>query len=195
MPSSESSRYSTLIVVTGLLQIMIVPVFLNHDVVIIRKYELRKMLDIVTRHQCGELWLVPRKPRTPYPPLSSETNNSLAILIRLVNDPIVKGFDLSKVKQFNTGAAPLSPQVIEKLSQQFPDAVIKQHWGMTESTSCITATPVSLLHNRYAYTVGTIVSSTTIKIVSPETGEEVGLDIPGEVSSSFRSVNIHNDNF
>jgi len=186
MPSSESSRYSTLIIVTGLLQIMIVPIFLNQDVVIIRKFELRKMLAIVTRHQCEELWLVPRTPRTHYPPLSSKSNNPLAILIRLVNDPIVKKFDSSKVKQFNTGAAPLSPQVIEKLSQQFPASVIKQHWGMTESTSCITATPVSLLHNRNAHTVGTIVSNTTIKIVSPETGEEVGLDMPGEVSSSSR---------
>ncbi|KAN0105865.1 4-coumarate-CoA ligase 2 [Hyaloscypha variabilis] len=137
--------------ITGLLQIMIVPVFLNQDVVIIRKFELRKMLGIVTRHQCEELWLVP------------------PILIRLVNDPVVKKFDLSKVKQFNTGAAPLSPQVIEKLSQQFPAAVIKQHWGMTGSTSCITVTPVNLLHNRNAHTVGTIVSNTTIKIVSPET--------------------------
>lgn len=101
----------------------------------------------------------------------------------MVNDPVVRKYDLGNVVQFNTGAAPLPPRIIEKLTVQFPHVVIKQHWGMTESTSCITATPVALLENMYAHTVGTIVSSTTIKIINPETDKEVGLDESGEVRS------------
>jgi 4-coumarate--CoA ligase len=155
--------------------------------VIILKFSLPNVLTIVTRYQCEELSLVPRTFKASHVQ-SFHAKYRPAILIRMVNDPVVKKYDLGHVTQFNTGAAPLSFQIIETLTEQFPHAVIKQHWGMTESTSCITATPVALLENIYAHTVGTVVSSTTIKIVDPETGHEVGPDKPGGVSSILRPI-------
>lgn len=121
-----------------------------------------------------------------------------AILIRLINEPLVPKYNLKHIKQFNTGAAPLSPEVIQKLAGKFPGVGIKQGWGMTESTSCITSTPPELLHYRYAHTVGVAVPNTVLKIVNPETGEEVGANVPGEVRCrrlfypyKYYKINLH----
>lgn len=53
---------------------------------------------------------------------------------------------------------------------------------MTESTSCITSTPSKFLSPRFAHTVGTAVPNTVLKIVDVETGKELGINSPGEVS-------------
>lgn len=100
----------------------------------------------------------------------------------MVNDPLVGQCNLHHVAQFNTGAAPLSPEIIQKLAKKFPTAGIKQGWGMTESTSCITSTPSKFLSPRFAHTVGTAVPNTVLKIVEVETGKELGINSPGEVS-------------
>ncbi|KIW93068.1 uncharacterized protein Z519_05673 [Cladophialophora bantiana CBS 173.52] len=67
-----------------------------------------------------------------------------ALLIRLVNDPIAAGYDLELVKQFNTGAAPLAQEIIDKLAKRFPHVAIRQARGMTENTSALTLTPPAL---------------------------------------------------
>lgn len=100
----------------------------------------------------------------------------------MVNDPLVGQYNLHHVTQFNTGAAPLSPEIIQKLAKKFPTAGIKQGWGMTESTSCITSTPPKFLSPRFAHTVGTAVPNTVLKIVDVETGKELGINSPGEAS-------------
>lgn len=109
-----------------------------------------------------------------------EITESAAILIRLINDQMVKSYNLP-ISQINTGAAPLTPKVIQKLAKQFPHVAIRQGWGMTESCSCITSTPPELQTWDYAGTVGTVVANTTIKVVDPESGKELGFGAPGEV--------------
>ena len=52
---------------------------------------------------------------------------------------------------------------------------------MTESTSCITATPKEFVNFIHAHTVGKIVGSTQVKIIDVETGEELGHGKLGEV--------------
>ena len=54
---------------------------------------------------------------------------------------------------------------------------------MTESCSCITAHPQDKYDYKYAHAVGTIVASTEVKIIDPD-GKELGLNQPGEVSTS-----------
>lgn len=104
------------------------------------------------------------------------------MLIRLLNEPAVQRYDLSHVKQFDTGAAPLSEQIVAKLSQKFPDVAIRQSWGMTESTSALTTTPPGLDSWENATKVGKLVPGTEIKVVDPDTGKVLGIDEPGEVS-------------
>lgn len=112
--------------------------------------------------------------------------NTTALLIRLLNDPIAREYDLSFVKQFNTGAAPLPEQVVAKLAAMFPRVCLRQAWGMTESTSCLTITPPDLATWANATTVGMVAPGTQLRIVDPDTGNEVGFDQPGEVRHAMQ---------
>jgi 4-coumarate--CoA ligase len=85
------------------------------------------------------------------------------------------------VVQFNTGAAPLAEQIIAQLSARFPRVAIRQAWGMTESTSCLTVTPPGLATWDNATKVGKIVAGTEIRIVDPQTKKDVAVGESGEV--------------
>jgi 4-coumarate--CoA ligase len=126
-------------------------------------FTMESMLDTVVEHQISELLLVP------------------PILIRLLRDPKVKQYDLSHLRRFSSGAAPLSSEVIQELQRRFPTTGFKQGYGMTESCSCITAHPLEKSTYEYANRVGTIVANTEVKIVSPETGDELGYNESGEI--------------
>lgn len=100
-----------------------------------------------------------------------------------MNDTEVAGYDLSCVKQFNTGAAPLATEVIAKLAQKYPGVAIRQAWGMTESCGCLTVTPRDSMTYDNAQFVGKAVPGTTLKVIDPESGRQLGFGEVGEVSS------------
>ncbi|KAH7012946.1 hypothetical protein EDB80DRAFT_638627 [Ilyonectria destructans] len=149
--------------ITGLVHLLHLPIVLGQDVVVMSKFDMKRMLDTVVKYTCNELWVVP------------------PILIRLLNDSIVHEYDISFVNQFNTGAAPLAEQVIVQLSARFPRVAIRQAWGMTESTSCLTVTPPGLTTWSNATKVGKIVPGTEIRIVDPETKKDLAVDQSGEL--------------
>jgi 4-coumarate--CoA ligase len=148
--------------ITGLVHILHMPLLLNAEVYMLPSFSMDSMLDVIAKYRIEELLLVP------------------PILIRLVRDPIVNNYDLSCVKAFFSGAAPLSREIIEQLRDRFPGTGIKQGYGMTESCSCITTTTSKHIDWAYAHTAGTICASTQIKIVD-EDGNELGIDQPGEI--------------
>lgn len=125
-------------------------------------FTMKDMLDTVVSYQLSELLLVP------------------PILIRLVRDPLVDQYDLSHIRRFSSGAAPLSEEIIQLLQKKFPHTGFKQGYGMTESCSCITAHPPDRYDYKYAHAVGTIVASTEVKIIDPD-GTELGINQPGEL--------------
>jgi 4-coumarate--CoA ligase len=130
----------------------------------VRKFSMSALLEAVTKHQITELLLVP------------------PILIRFVRDPIVDMYDLSHVRVFASGAAPLAKEIIHQLSRKFPKAGIKQGYGMTETCACLTATQVQDCNWTNAHSVGKLVPSTTIKIVDPEDSDkELPDGVPGEI--------------
>lgn len=148
--------------ITGLVHALHLPVLLNATVIMLPAFTMKSMLDVVVEYQLRELLLVP------------------PILIRMVRDPIVDNYDLSFLRRFSSGAAPLSAEIIQQLKEKFPQTGFKQGYGMTESCSCITAHPPELFDFKNAHTVGTICASTTVKIVK-EDGTEAGIGEPGEI--------------
>jgi 4-coumarate--CoA ligase len=126
-------------------------------------FTMQSMLETVVQYQISELLLVP------------------PLLIRLLRDPIVSQYDLSHVRKFSSGAAPLSSEIIEELKRRFPGRGFKQGYGMTESCSCITAHTHEQATYEYAQRVGTIVANTEVRIVDVETGRELGYNEPGEI--------------
>lgn len=148
--------------ITGLVHALHLPALINAEVIMLPSFTMRSMLDTVVEYQLKELLLVP------------------PILIRLVRDPIVDEYDLSFLRRFSSGAAPLSEEIIQLLKKKFPQTGFKQGYGMTESCSCITAHPPSLYDYKNAHAVGTVVASTTVKIVKDD-GTEAGIGEPGEI--------------
>lgn len=69
---------------------------------------MKDLLDTVVKHQLRELLLVP------------------PILIRLVRDPLVDKYDLSCLRRFSTGAAPLAEEILQLLKKKFPRTEFKQ---------------------------------------------------------------------
>ncbi|EMC95754.1 hypothetical protein BAUCODRAFT_71669 [Baudoinia panamericana UAMH 10762] len=148
--------------ITGLVHVLHLPVLLNAEVIMLPSFSMESMLETVCEYQIPELLLVP------------------PILIRMVRDPVVDKYDLSFLRRFSSGAAPLSEEIIQLLQKKFPQTGFKQGYGMTESCSCITAHPFWLYDYRYAHAVGPICASTTVKIMR-EDGTECGVGEPGEI--------------
>lgn len=149
---------------------------------------MKDLLDTVAKYQLRELLLVP------------------PILIRLVRDPLVDNYDLSCLRRFSTGAAPLSEEILHLLKKKFPQTEFKQGlvsksypgaliltcslaYGMTESCSCITAHPPERYNYKYGHTVGTICASTEIKVVDLD-GNELDVNEPGEVRADSTTQTI-----
>ena len=150
--------------ITGLVHQLHLPILLNANVYMLPSFTLPAMLDTVVEYQIQELLLVP------------------PILIRLVRDAAtVSKYNLTHLRRFSSGAAPLSAEILTLLQQKFPQTGFKQGYGMTESCSCITAHPPDKYGYDYAARVGTICASTEVRIVDPSSGRECGLDQPGEI--------------
>jgi len=148
--------------ITGLVHTLHLPILINAEVIMLPTFTMKSMLDTVVRYQIPEILLVP------------------PILIRMVRDPLVSTYDLSFLRRFSSGAAPLSEEIIKALAQKFSHTGFKQGYGMTESCSCITAHPPQYYGYEHAHAVGTVVASTTIKIVR-EDGSECPVGEPGEI--------------
>jgi acyl-CoA synthetase (AMP-forming)/AMP-acid ligase II len=150
--------------ITGLVHQLHLPVLLNANVYMLPSFTMDAMLATVQEYKLEEMLLVP------------------PILIRMVReDKTLAKYDLSSVKRFSSGAAPLSAEILDLLKKKFPGTGFKQGYGMTESCSCITAHPPEKYDYKYAARVGTVVASTEVKIVDPQTGKECGLNEPGEI--------------
>lgn len=149
--------------ITGIVHAMHLPVVINAEVIMLPAFTMPSMLDTIVKYQIKEILLVP------------------PLLIRLVRDPVVEKYDLSCIKRFSSGAAPVSDEILALLEKKFPGTGFKQGYGMTESCSCITAHPLEAQVNFLrARSVGTIVPSTEVKLIK-EDGTEAGVGEPGEI--------------
>ncbi|KAL8851949.1 MAG: hypothetical protein Q9221_003160 [Calogaya cf. arnoldii] len=148
--------------ITALNHALHLPVLLNAEVYMLPAFTMKDMLDVTVKYKIKELLIVP------------------PILIRLVRDPIVDQYDISHLRRFSTGAAPISEEIIQLLQKKFPQTKFKQGYGMTESCSCITAHPPSKYDYKYAHAVGTLIPCTEAKIIDLD-GNELGINEPGEV--------------
>lgn len=150
--------------ITGIVHQLHLPIAINANVYILPAFTMDRLLQVVTKYKIRDLLLVP------------------PILIRMVREAGLSAkYDLSHVRRFSSGAAPLPQEVLTLLQRQFPGTGFKQGYGMTESCSCIAAHPPSKYSYKYASRVGTIVASTEVRIVDPDTGRDCGLNQPGEI--------------
>jgi acyl-CoA synthetase (AMP-forming)/AMP-acid ligase II len=99
------------------------------------------------------------------------------IVVGLAKHPIVDNYDLSKLEQLFSGAAPLSAELALETGARLECEVV-QGYGMTELS------PVSHLTPKGQFkpgSVGVTAPNTETKIVDPATAESLGVGQDGEV--------------
>lgn len=73
-----------------------------------------EIFDLIERHRVTHLKVVP------------------ALLIRLINDPSIKNFDLSSLKLIQSGGQRMQPETRIRARQLIPSAMIQENFGMAE---------------------------------------------------------------
>jgi long-chain acyl-CoA synthetase len=101
------------------------------------------------------------------------------IFVGLLNSEEFRKMDLSFIKGFFSGAAPLAADTIQQL-KDLTGATMLEVYGLTETAPIATATPWG--GKIKPGTVGVPVPNTDVKVVDVETGkEEMKQGVPGEV--------------
>ena len=104
-----------------------------------------------------------------------------ALFAALLASPELDRYDLSSVRNISSGAGPLPRSHIRSLRARFPRATITEGYGLTEATMGVTIGATWVSGQGKPGTVGVPVFDTEIRLVDPETGEEVEIGARGEV--------------
>ncbi|HET7902247.1 MAG TPA: 4-coumarate--CoA ligase family protein [Candidatus Nanopelagicales bacterium] len=99
------------------------------------------------------------------------------IVVALAKHPMVDQYDMSKLEQVFSGAAPLSAELALEAGARLGCEVV-QGYGMTELSPVSHLTPPGMFKPG---SVGVTAPNTETKIVDPVTQEELGIDQDGEV--------------
>ena len=99
------------------------------------------------------------------------------IVVALAKHPIVDNYDLSKLEQVFSGAAPLSAELALEAGARLKCEVV-QGYGMTELSPVTHLTPPGMFKPGSA---GVTVPLTQLQIIDPTTNESLGVDQDGEV--------------
>uniref|UniRef100_A0A6M2E099 Putative acyl-coa synthetase n=1 Tax=Xenopsylla cheopis TaxID=163159 RepID=A0A6M2E099_XENCH len=100
------------------------------------------------------------------------------LLVFLTKHPLVANYDLSSIKRIMCGAAPLSKDLQDAVSNKF-NCAVQQGYGLTETTlAVLSQTPESV--NKYG-SCGVVAPGTLAKIIDVESGKALGPYNQGEL--------------
>ncbi|KAL2003847.1 hypothetical protein VTN02DRAFT_1869 [Thermoascus thermophilus] len=138
------------------------------QVVVLPKFELNQYLSAIQAFRVSTLFVVP--------PI---------IVTMLANKETCQKYDLSAVRGLFTGAAPLGAETADDLQKQYPNWVIKQGYGLTETCTVVCATSP---HDVWLGSSGSLLPGYEARIMSPDGKELTGYDQPGELVVRSPSV-------
>ncbi|GAA5928472.1 acyl--CoA ligase [Sporobolomyces koalae] len=151
----------------GLTKLLHWPVLMGTPVLVMPKFELKSLCELVERHRATILMLVP------------------PIALALARDPIAQKYDLSSLRLVISGAAPLGAELEKELANRLPKCDVIQAYGLTESSP---TTHVALApHNRRG-SIGPNLPMLRSRIVDVETNADLGPNKPGELLLSAPSI-------
>jgi acyl-CoA synthetase (AMP-forming)/AMP-acid ligase II len=134
---------------------------LGTTTVLMPRFDLHQLVDVMVRHRVTYAPLVP------------------PVLLELVKNPRLKSLRLPSLRILFSGAAPLSAEVSEALARRFACDVV-QGYGMTEASPATHMTPVAPHESRHG-SVGWPLPETEVRLVSTETHSDVEPGEPGEI--------------
>lgn len=131
----------------GMTCIMAAMLYAQAQIVSMPRFDLQQFLELVQGRRATRAYLVP------------------PIILGLAKHPMVDKYDFSSMKYITSGAAPMS-EAIGKLCAERLKCVVKQGYGMTESS------PVTTMNNPHVpiklASVGPILPNTECKVMSLE---------------------------
>ncbi|KAH0715522.1 hypothetical protein KY284_008427 [Solanum tuberosum] len=148
--------------VFGLAVIMYAQLQRGNAIVSMAKFDLETVLKNVDKYRVSHLWIVP------------------PIVLALAKNPVVKKYNLTSIKQIGSGAAPLGKDLMEDCAKNFPQAVVMQGYGMTETCGIVS------MENMYAGprhtgSAGTLASGVEAQIVSVDKSKPLPPGQLGEI--------------
>ena len=130
-------------------------------VVTMPRFDLQEFLRVISEYRVSRIYIAP------------------PVAVALAKHPIVDQYDLSCIDVIFSGAAPLDAELGHAVAKRLGCTVL-QGYGMTELSPVSHSMPddrPDLDLNSCGFAIPNI----TCKIVDPETGEEVGPGMPGEL--------------
>ncbi|KAI8084129.1 uncharacterized protein B0P05DRAFT_536257 [Gilbertella persicaria] len=143
----------------GLTLLIHVALYLGIPVYVMPRFDLVQFCETVQKQKITFTCLVP------------------PIILLLAKHPIINQYDLSSLQLVICGAAPLGADLSQQVKKRLPNLVIKQGYGLTETTPVAIAEPTDRV---VPGSIGILVSSMTAKIVD-EDGNEVPTGERGEL--------------
>ncbi|KAJ6672269.1 4-COUMARATE--COA LIGASE-LIKE 9 [Salix viminalis] len=129
--------------------------------VLMERFDFEQMLKVVERYRVSD---VPASP---------------TMILFLLKSDLTNKYDLSSLRRFLCGGAPLSKEVAEKFKRKFPQVEITQGYGLTEA-GAVTRMIGPEESNQHP-SVGRLNPNMEAKIVDPLTGEAIGPGKRGEL--------------
>ena len=143
---------------TGCFAIMVPAMMVGHKLVMVRKFDPERALELIQNERLTHFGGVP------------------TIAWQVLEHPRFAEFDTSSIETVSYGGAPAAPELVKRIKERFPKAHPGQGWGMTETS----ATAVSNFAEDYVlrpWSCGVSAPSGEARIVGPD-----GRDLPpGEV--------------
>jgi acyl-CoA synthetase (AMP-forming)/AMP-acid ligase II len=142
--------------------------FRGDQVIVLPKFELKSYLSAIQQFKIRSLFLVP--------PI---------IITMLRNQDVCSKFDLSSVTSLFTGAAPLGMETAADFKKIYPDVIVRQGYGLTETSTVVCSThPTDV----FLGSSGTLLPGVEVRIMTPEGKEVTSYDTPGELVVRSPSV-------
>eukprot|EP00743_Colponemidia_sp_Colp-15_P003698 GILK01003990.1.p1 GENE.GILK01003990.1~~GILK01003990.1.p1 ORF type:complete len:544 (-),score=79.86 GILK01003990.1:139-1770(-) len=129
-------------------------------VVTIASFEPTKFLTLLSQHKVTMAPLVP------------------PLILFLSKHPMVDKFDLSALREVFSGAAPLGRELSAVFKQRFPQVVLRQGYGLTETSPGALIEP---LHRIKLGSTGWLLPNMTMKIMDISTHQPLGRKQEGEI--------------
>lgn len=149
----------------GMTVIMSFGLYKGATLVILPRFDLEQLLDLMRRHRVTMAHFVP-------PILLALTKHSLT-------DNLGRSYDLSHLETVFSAAAPLGAEMAHAASRHL-GCRVKQGYGMTEASPATHMAPHDAQWEKYG-SVGMPVSNTECKIIDTQTGAELDANQEGEI--------------
>lgn len=148
----------------GLVAALLLSSYTGAKLVFMPAFDLKRFLELIVSERVTRAFVVP------------------PIVLALAKHPMIAQYDLSSVECFMSGAAPLGEEIQVAAAKRL-GCLVKQAWGMTETSPCGTITPDHMVKSVESLkgTSGLLAPGTEGKIIDPLTGKDLAPHETGEL--------------